>query len=160
MAAADDDSARDQIAAAALAYRGTDTSGLAGAGIDACAASVQAILRNVFGHDFVGGGGDPAWVPDLRAGLLAGGFRAFDTAAYAMPGDIDIQNGQHDGSATNPYENHVGVVIEDPNQPGTVAVISNSSSARSFTYIDGLDFPNIGYGGAKVGPSRFYRYKP
>ncbi|HEY0613242.1 MAG TPA: hypothetical protein VGC96_01320 [Candidatus Elarobacter sp.] len=153
---------RALVASTALSMDGMNTRHLpgTGAGIDACAAAVQLVLRSVFGHPFVGGGGNPIWVPDLRAGLLAGGWRAFDDATGALAGDVGIQNGTHDGTADNPYENHVGIVVMDPEGSGELKILSNSSSRGAFIYVDDLEFSHIGYPPGKMGPTRFYRYKP
>jgi hypothetical protein len=153
---------RALIASTALNLDGMNTKNLpgTGAGIDACAAVVQEILKSVFGRIFVVAGGNPAWVPDLRGGLLANGWLAFDDSSDALAGDIAIQNGQQNGTAANPYENHVGVVVIDLGGSGLLRVLSNSSSRGTFSYVDDLDFSHIGYSPNKIGPSRFYRYKP
>src|ERR1700716_3891347 len=111
---------RALVASTALSMDGMNTSHLpgTGAGIDACAAAVQVVLKSVFGHAFVGGGGNPIWVPRVLAGLLDGGWRDFDDASNALAGDIGIQNGTHPGTADNPYENHVGIVVMDPEGSG------------------------------------------
>lgn len=153
---------RALIATTALSLDGMNTSNLpgTGAGIDACAAAVQQVLRSVFGHNIVAGGGNPNWVPDLRAGMLFSGWRFFDDESDALAGDVVIQNGEHDGTVDNPYENHVGIVIIDPEGSGKLVALSNSSSRGAFVYLDDLQFSHIGYSGDKIGPSRFYRYKP
>lgn len=152
---------RALIASTALSMDGMNTSNLAGAGIDACAAAVQQIFKTVFGHVIVGGGGNPAWVPDLRAGLVASkDWPFFEDASAALPGDIAIQNGTQDGTADNPYENHIGVVVIDPEGSGELRTISNSSSRKAFVYVDDLEFSHIGYTPDKMGLTRFYRFKP
>ena len=155
----DVDPRRAKLAAAALAFFGTDTSGFPGAGVDSCAAAVNTILKQVFGHEFVRPGGDANNVTDLRIGLTENGWRPFDDPTLALPGDIDVQNGQQAGTSTNEFENHVGIVVSHGD--GNLRVLSNSSSQKSFRYEDLLEFPNIGYTDpAKMGPSRFYRFKP
>lgn len=151
---------RALIASTALSMYGMNTAHLTGAGVDACAAAVQQIFKKVFGEQLVGGGGDPAWVPDLRAGLVASGnWSHFDVSANALPGDIAIQNGTHNGTATNPYENHIGVVVTYPEGSRELRTISNGSKEKAFVYIDDLEFSHIGYPRPKIGPTRFYRYK-
>jgi hypothetical protein len=152
---------RAQLAQAALNYFVTDTSRLPGGGSESCAAAVQVLLQQVFQHAFVRPGGDPNKVYDLRPGLLTGGWRWFDDQANALAGDIAIQNGQHPGTDDNPYENHIGVVVNWGEAGGALRVLSNSSSHKKFTYLDELDFGGIGYSDPRMmGPSRFYRYKP
>jgi hypothetical protein len=98
-------------------------------------------------------------VPDLRAGLLAGGWRDFDTEDDALAGDIGVQNGTQPGTADNPYENHVGVVVMDPNGGGSLVILSNSSSRGAFVYVDdSLDSMITAWSNAVLG--WFAEYRP
>lgn len=157
--------ARGRIAAGALALIGTTDISLGFTGQNACAFCVNHILKGVFGHTFAAATPDHAadieWVPSLRAGLEQGGFRSFTTAADAEPGDIAVQNGLTPGTQDNPFENHVGVVIEDPDAAdGSLITISNSSSQAAFVHRDDLNYSGLGVPAAERGPSKFYRFKP
>ena len=90
---------RSRLAATALQHRGMVTANLPGTsnGGEACAMSVQIMLHATFGHDFAGGTGDIKWVPDLTKGLLAAHWKVIDDPHQAQPGDVAVQNGQHDG---------------------------------------------------------------
>jgi hypothetical protein len=156
-------SVRNAIAKAALSMRGMDTSNLPGTnnGDEACAMTVQLVLKKVFGHEFVGGTGDDVWVPDLTKGLVTAGWLTIDDPTDAAAGDVGVQNGQHDGGPAgdvgNPYENHIGVVVIDPDN-GQLAILNNSSSTAHFWNMDlSLKFDGY-YGPPKDGPPRFYRY--
>jgi hypothetical protein len=116
------------------------------------------VLKAATGSEIVGGTGDPVWVPDLTKGLVAAGWQIIDNPALAQPGDIAVEAGQHDGGPpgnTNPYETHIGVVVNDPN--GGSAILNNSSGNGSFTNLDKtMTFAAPGYHSAGL-PPRFYR---
>jgi len=155
---------RAQIAAGARALIGTTDASLGFTGsANACAFMVNHILKGVFGHVFAGPTpeteGNPNFVPSLRAGLVAGGFRSFTQSANAEKGDIAVQNGLSPGTEANAFENHVGVVIEDPDGGGGLITISNSTSHAAFIHRDDLEFSGIGLPSSKMGPSKFYRFK-
>ena len=99
-------------------------------------------------------------MPDLSKGLLAAHWLVIDDRHAAEPGDVAVQNGQHDGGnpgSTNPYENHVGIVVKDPDN-GMPAIMNNSSSHGSFSNLDtSMRFAGY-YTGAQDGPPRFYRF--
>jgi hypothetical protein len=154
---------RSAIAKAALSMRGMDTSRLPGTnnGDEACAMTVQLVLKKVFGHEFVAGTQDDVWVPDLTKGLTAAHWLIIDNPAQAIAGDIAVQNGQRDGGpsgdSANPYENHIGVVVVDPDND-ELAILNNSSSTAHFWNMDlSLRFAGY-YSGVRDGAPRFYRY--
>jgi hypothetical protein len=154
---------RNRLAATALQHRGMVTANLPGTsnGGEACAMSVQIMLHATFGHDFAAGTGDIKWVPDLTKGLLKAHWKVIDDPHQAQPGDVAVQNGQHDGGnpgSNNPYENHIGIVVKDPDN-GQLAIMNNSSSHGSFSNLDtSMRFEGY-YSGAQDGPPRFYRFE-
>ncbi|HEX3549105.1 MAG TPA: hypothetical protein VHT53_01950 [Candidatus Elarobacter sp.] len=153
---------RQRLAQVALQHRGMVTSSLPGTtnGGEACAMSVQIMLHATFGHDFAGGTGDIKWVPDLTKGLIAAHWQIIDDQTKAQPGDVAVQNGRHDGGppgSSNPYENHIGIVVRDPDN-GVLAIMNNSSSHGTFSNLDtSMCFAGY-YTGAQDGPPRFYRF--
>jgi len=151
-----------RVAQAALDMFGMNTANIpnTGGGVDACAWAVENAIYNATGGYFVGGGGNTNWVPDVTKGLIAAGWTTFDNAALARPGDVAVQNGQGSGgtpSNQTDYENHIGVVVTNPNDNNT-AIMNNSSSKGTFTnYDESMQFNNYGYDAAHSGPTRFYR---
>jgi hypothetical protein len=93
--------------------------------------------------------------------LLAAGFVVVPPGAQNLrPGDIAVQNGGHDGGPSgdtaNVYENHIGIVVQNPSD-GKLAIMNNSSSNQSFTNFDeSLMFSGY-YGPPRDGLPRFYR---
>ncbi len=155
--------ARMKLARAAARLAGMKTSNLPGTsnGSEACAKAVQMALQAAYGQEEIGGTGVDTWVPDLTKGLIADGWTFFDDPSQAQPGDIAVQNGQGDGGPAgdigNPYENHIGIVVNDPNGGG-LAILNNSSSRGTFdNYDHSMTFAGY-YTGARNGPPRFYRH--
>ena len=149
-----------RIASAALSMNGMDTSNKPGAGNNACAWAVNHALELATGDQYVGGTMNANWVPDVSKGLVAAGFTVVTGPQNLRPGDIAVQNGLHDGgpsgSTSNPYENHIGVVVQNP-QDGKLAIMNNSSSNMSFTNFDeSLSFSGY-YSGPQDGLPKFYR---
>ena len=101
--------------------------------------SVQIMLHATFGHDFAAGTGDSSGCPISPKGCWPRIGRSSMTRTKAEPGDVAVQNGQHDGG--NPggrrtmTENHVGIVVKDPDN-GQLAIMNNSASHRSFINLD------------------------
>lgn len=151
-----------RIAQAAIDMFGMVTGGIAntGGGVDACAWAVENAIYNATGDYIVGGGGNTNWVPDVSKGLTAAGWTHFDDPSLARPGDIGVQNGQASGgtpSNQTVYENHIGVVVTNPNTRNT-AIMNNSSKRQTFTnYDETMQFTDYGYDAAHTGPTRFYR---
>ena len=91
-------------------------------------------------------------------GLVQAGWTATTDASQAVPGTIAVQNGSHDGGlpgdTSNPYMNHIGVVVNSP-VDNSVVILSNSSARGTFSYLDSLQFPKIGYAASKMGPTLF-----
>jgi len=149
-----------RIASAAIAMNGMNTANKPGAGSNACAWAVNNALQMATGDTYVGGTGNPNWVPDVSKGLIAAGFTVVTGPQNLRPGDIAVQNGWGDGgpsgSTQNPYENHIGIVVQNP-QDGNLAIMNNSSSNQSFTNFDeSLSFAGY-YTGAQDGLPKFYR---
>jgi hypothetical protein len=150
-----------RIAQAALSMNGMSTANKPGAGNNACAWAVNNALQIATGQTYVGGTGNSDWVPDLSKGLIAAGFTVVPAGAQNVrPGDIAVQNGGGDGGPSgdtaNVYENHVGVVVQNPSD-GQMAIMNNSSSNQSFTNFDeSLMFSGY-YSGSRDGLPRFYR---
>ena len=129
---------------------------------------VQLILLDVYGQEFVAphpgeaAPGDDVRVPDLVLGLEKAGRTAATSTAGVMPGYIAVQNGSQDGGLpgtstnSNPYMNHIGVVINSPID-GSIKILSNSSNAGAFSYMDSLQFSNIGFPSRMMGQTLFLK---
>lgn len=156
-----------RLAMRAVSHFGMDTSHLPGTsgGREACAKAVQICIVDVFRVEIVGGTGNPYWVPDLTKGLIDQGWTYYDDPALALPGDIAVQNGQQDGGAPgdgqNPYENHIGIVVQDP-AGGGQAILNNSTQRARFDNMDhSMIFAHYYDNQPElIGPPRFYRCPP
>jgi hypothetical protein len=144
-----------RIAAAMIDMNGMSTLNAPGAGVDSCAWAVEHALYNVLGRYIVGGQGRTNYVPDVTKGLKNEGWISFDDPSQARAGDVAVQNGRGDGD-TGPYENHIGIVVSDPND-GKLAIMNNSSGQKAVVNFDkSMAFTGY-YDPPKDGPPRFYR---
>ncbi|HUX35406.1 MAG TPA: hypothetical protein VMV71_00025, partial [Candidatus Paceibacterota bacterium] len=123
----------ENIAAAAFAYQGANTSGGPGNGTVACAWAVNNALTNAGVAPL-----DSTSVQSMENALVSGRGTLVDQSA-AVAGDIVIQ--AQDG--------HVGICMNN----GCTQVISNSSSKASFSWISDTSFAPS-YSG---GPGRIYQ---
>ena len=150
-----------RIAQGALSMNGMSTANKPGSGANACAWAVNNALQIATGQNYVGGTGNANWVPDLTKGLIAAGFVIVPPGAQNVrPGDVAVQNGMSDGGPSgatdNPYENHIGIVVQNPTD-GNLAIMNNSSHSQAFVNFDeSLMFSGY-YSGPQDGPPRFYR---
>jgi hypothetical protein len=149
-----------RIAAAAISMNGMSTANKPGAGTNACAWAVNYALNLATGTTYVGGTQNPNWVPDVSKGLVAAGFTIVTGAQNLRPGDIAVQNGQHDGGPSgdtaNVYENHIGIVVQNTSD-GNLAIMNNSSGNSAFINFDQTLVFATYYSGAGDGLPRFYR---
>jgi LysM repeat protein len=120
----------NRIKDAAENYRGRSTAAGPDGGNNACAWSLNNVLRNAGVSSL---GSNPNWAPDVEASLKQRGVLI--NPADAQPGDIVMAGDQ----------SHVGICL------GNGRVLSNSSSNASFSWESGLNFD-----GAR-GASRVYR---
>jgi hypothetical protein len=123
------------IAKAAAAMVGMDTKCMPGTngGNLACAGAVSKVLEAALGTNKF----SSLSVADQVGKLKSSGAQDL-SLAQAQPGDIIYTNG------------HIGIVIEDPQNPGKLAAISNSSSKGSFTWIARGNEMNFSGEGARV----------
>ena len=124
------------IAAAALAYKGSDTSGgppSTECGNKACAWAVN----NVLGSAGVAKLGDGVSVQSMEDALKSGRGTLVDQS-HAVAGDIVIQAA----------DKHVGICLDD----GCTQVLSNSSPKATFSTIDNISFSKS----YSDGPGRIY----
>ena len=126
-----------KIAQVAQQMKGMDTSAGPDGGNQACAWSVNRVLKRAIGRTI---GSNPNYVPSVEAALQSGAGTPVN-ASQAVAGDIVIASNQA----------HIGIC----QNTGCTSVLSNSSSRARFSWESSTNFDGY-YGGRS---SRIYRVK-
>lgn len=140
-------SINQRILQAALNFKGTSTKNGPDNGANACAFAVNQILSNA-GLTPLGSNNVDDCVNALNGGLGT----LITNPGQTLAGDLFVQGLNSSGG-----QNHIGIVIQGSSDPNSIILLSNSSSAGSFSWqtsngnLISYYQPNL--------PTGFYRYR-